>query len=95
MLDKINTKSYNSFSTTVNLKEKNADEFQAQLNELKKDEKANEGLKNKDLDLDISKVKANFIAYAQGKMYEDGLKKAEQEHLNQLFSIIDNNNKAR
>lgn len=96
MLNKIDTRSTaTAFSTTINLKETNADEFQAKLNELKKDEKGDEVLKNQDLDLDISKLKANFVSYAQGKMYEDGLKKAEEEHLNQLFAIIDKGNANR
>ncbi|TQR60869.1 hypothetical protein [Campylobacter troglodytis] len=94
MLVNINDKNnYSTFSTTTHSKERDANEFQARLNELTKDEKGGEGLKNSKLDL--SEIKAKFISYAQGKMYEDGLKKAENDHLNKLFELIDSNNKAR
>lgn len=93
MLDKLNSNQGLNFSTSVKVKEKelSADEFQAKLNEIKEKEDEQKKLQNQDLNL--ANIKADYISYAKLKMHEDGLKQAQEKHLNKLFKMIDEMNK--
>lgn len=69
-------------STKIKEKTSSADEFQANLNEVK----------NKDLDLGA--IREDFRSYAWQKMREDQYKKNEETLLNKLFATIDAGNTA-
>ncbi|KGI55317.1 hypothetical protein [Campylobacter sp. MIT 97-5078] len=97
MLNSIQQESINSnFYSKVKTQKTSADEFQATINKIKKEEVAKStSSKFENIDLDLSKTMSNFIAYAQNKSYEDGLKKIEEDQLNKLFKTIDRNTKNR
>ncbi|NDJ26510.1 hypothetical protein GW575_00865 [Campylobacter sp. MIT 19-121] len=97
MVNSIQQESVNSnFYSKVKTQKTSADEFQATINEIKKEESAKStDSKFENLDLDLSKTMSNFITYAQNKSYEDGLKKIEEDQLNKLFKTIDENTKNR
>lgn len=86
------------FSANAKLKSSNAsaDEFQANLNNTKKqDEKESEKLKTRkftNADLDMSKVNSDFKTYAWNKLKASQYKKNEETLLNNLFSMIDAGN---
>ncbi|TKX29300.1 hypothetical protein CQA38_04255 [Campylobacter sp. MIT 12-5580] len=98
MVNSIQQESVNSsFYSKVKTQKTSADEFQATINEIKKEEESTENSNSKfeNLDLDLTKTMSNFITYAQNKSYEDGLKKIEEDQLNKLFKTIDENTKNR
>ncbi|TEY02715.1 hypothetical protein [Campylobacter sp. US33a] len=84
----------NSVFSNTKIKEKNIskDEFQASLNEIKKEqEKDNKSFLTNE-DLDLSKIKSDFSAYAFQKLQADQQKENEKTIIDKLFSIIDKNN---
>lgn len=95
LVDKTQNTSNSVFSANTKLKSDNtsADEFQASLNDMKKqDEKENKKSKTKEFtnaDLDMSKVNSNFTTYAWNKLRDSQYKKNEETLLNNLFSTID------
>jgi len=91
----LQTQAKAAFYTNVKTNNSNSgDEFQALLNDTQKEQK-DEKSKLRNIDLDISKAKADFESYAQAKVYRDGLKKAEENQLNKLFELIDKNTQNR
>ncbi|MBZ7968609.1 hypothetical protein [Campylobacter molothri] len=88
----------NTVFSSMKIKEKtsSADEFQANLNEVKnkenKEKISSNQLNNKDLDLGV--IREDFRSYAWQKMREDQYKKNEETLLNKLFSTIDAGNAA-
>lgn len=83
-------------STKIKEKTSSADEFQANLNEVKnkenKEKISSNQLNNKDLDLGV--IREDFRSYAWQKMREDQYKKNEETLLNKLFATIDAGNTA-
>lgn len=83
-------------STKIKEKTSSADEFQANLNEVKnkenKEKISSNQLNNKDLDLGV--IREDFRSYAWQKMREDQYKKNEETLLNKLFATIDAGNAA-
>ncbi|MBZ7952317.1 hypothetical protein H2258_02950 [Campylobacter sp. RM9939] len=83
-------------STKIKEKTSSADEFQANLNEVKnkenKEKISSNQLNNKDLDLGA--IREDFRSYAWQKMREDQYKKNEETLLNKLFATIDAGNVA-
>ncbi|MBZ7941677.1 hypothetical protein [Campylobacter molothri] len=83
-------------STKIKEKTSSADEFQANLNEVKNKENKEKisfnQLNNKDLDLGA--IREDFRSYAWQKMREDQYKKNEETLLNKLFATIDAGNTA-
>ncbi|MBZ7932806.1 hypothetical protein H2259_01605 [Campylobacter sp. RM10532] len=83
-------------STKIKEKASSADEFQANLNEVKnkenKEKISSNQLNNKDLDLGA--IREDFRSYAWQKMREDQYKKNEETLLNKLFATIDAGNAA-
>ncbi|WP_417904028.1 hypothetical protein ACD571_02165 [Campylobacter sp. LH-2024] len=83
-------------STKIKEKTSSADEFQANLNEVKnkenKEKISSNQLNNKDLDLGA--IREDFRSYAWQKMREDQYKKNEETLLNKLFATIDAGNAA-
>ncbi|MBZ7931852.1 invasion antigen CiaC [Campylobacter molothri] len=88
----------NTVFNSMKIKEKtsSADEFQANLNEVKnkenKEKISSNQLNNKDLDLGA--IREDFRSYAWQKMREDQYKKNEETLLNKLFATIDAGNAA-
>ncbi|MGH2326792.1 invasion antigen CiaC [Campylobacter taeniopygiae] len=81
-------------STKIKEKTTSADEFQANLNEVKnkedKEKITSNNFSNKDLDLGA--IREDFRSYAWQKMREDQYKKNEETLLNKLFATIDAGN---
>lgn len=86
-----------SANTTPKGSNISADEFQASLNDIKKqDEKENKKSKTREFtntDLDMSKINSDFKTYAWNKLRTSQYKKNEETLLNNLFSTIDAGNK--
>lgn len=78
----------NEYFVEIQSKNKSSDEFQATLNDIKKKEAKKSDVENEN-DLDLSTVRKNFELYAKNKFYVDGLKQAEEKHLQKLFDVID------
>ncbi|MGH2304932.1 invasion antigen CiaC [Campylobacter taeniopygiae] len=81
-------------STKIKEKTTSADQFQANLNEVKnkedKEKTTSNNFSNKDLDLGA--IREDFRSYAWQKMREDQYKKNEETLLNKLFATIDAGN---
>ncbi|MBZ7963891.1 invasion antigen CiaC [Campylobacter sp. 2457A] len=91
----------NAVFSTTKIKEKtsSADEFQANLNEVKNKEKKEDKEKTtssefSNKDLDLGAIREDFRSYAWQKMREDQYKKNEETLLNKLFATIDAGNAA-
>lgn len=83
------------FSKNSKQKQGFVDEFQGNLNDFKKKEYKEKQLEFSNEDLNLGRIKENFITYAQQKMKQDIVKKGEENLINKLFTTIDAMNKRK